>query len=551
MTVSGSRDVVREFAGLVRNTLRHKTAFVTTWRELAVVCAIVLAVVSLATLTANPHFIGEDEGVYAALGASIATTGEYRLINLPSRPNGTKYPPVYPALLAIAWAAAPEAPGNLTVLKHVNAALLGVITLLYWSLVRRRLGLSPTERVLGVVVVVSGPGLFSFSDMLLSELAFVALLLLSLLLVTTGGVLSPRRAAALGAAAGLSAMTRVVGVAVVAAVIWHAIQEWGIRRAWPVVALSLAIIAPWFFWVMFATDQTIGPLEQFYVAYEPSAWSHLLSDPDPSFALRMMRANAWIYAAALPLVFGLYVVPLAVAAGVVAAAGIVAFPSAEQRRLLIRVSACYLFVIIGHPIPMGRYLVPYIPICGLFLLAGVAWLKQSPAGLQPAARIVGLAGLSCVAIGNGIWLQHFAATGSDRPQWHFGIRPTFSWSGFDQVSDWIRTHTGPDVILASAFAPVYSFQTGRPAVRPWLHRPEEYLPQYGRHVATETSDTTVAHELDRLGVGYLIMDPMGSSGESEHASHTIRRVLERESQSWRLAFISRDHRHFVYKRTFP
>jgi hypothetical protein len=149
---------------------------------LALTC-VAIAVVVGALKLASPHFIGHDDGIYTALGASLAQHGDYRLINLPSQPAETKYPPLYPALLSAVWLVMPTPPGNILALKAVNALLLGVLAGLYWLLLRRVGNLTPLDRILGVAVFISLPGIFSFSDLLVSELLFVTILLL--ILVTT------------------------------------------------------------------------------------------------------------------------------------------------------------------------------------------------------------------------------------------------------------------------------------------------------------------------------------------------------------------------------
>ncbi|MEJ2226347.1 MAG: hypothetical protein P8X49_14555 [Syntrophobacterales bacterium] len=44
-----------------------------------------------------------DDGIYVTTAKALATGQGYRLINLPGEPLQTKYPPIYPALLALVW----------------------------------------------------------------------------------------------------------------------------------------------------------------------------------------------------------------------------------------------------------------------------------------------------------------------------------------------------------------------------------------------------------------------------------------------------------------
>src|ERR1051326_3820416 len=55
-----------------------------------------------------------DDSIYYVSAKSLAE-GHYRIENLPEQPNQTKYPPLYPALLSIAWRIQPRFPQNLPI----------------------------------------------------------------------------------------------------------------------------------------------------------------------------------------------------------------------------------------------------------------------------------------------------------------------------------------------------------------------------------------------------------------------------------------------------
>ncbi|MBM3798106.1 MAG: hypothetical protein FJW31_29635, partial [Acidobacteria bacterium] len=61
-----------------------------------------------------PHTgIYHDDAIYLVAGKSLAEGNGYRIASLPEQPYQTKYPPLYPAVLAAVWKLAPEFPGNL------------------------------------------------------------------------------------------------------------------------------------------------------------------------------------------------------------------------------------------------------------------------------------------------------------------------------------------------------------------------------------------------------------------------------------------------------
>jgi hypothetical protein len=141
------------------------------------------------------------------------------------------------------------------------------------------------------------------------------------------------------------------------------------------------------------------------------------------------------------------------------------------------------------------------------------------------------------------------ATQSQGPQWHFGRRSAFSWTGFEEVFDWIRRNTPPKAVLATAYDPVYFLNTGRRAIRPWVHEPERYRMEYG-WPRGDIPCATVSDELDRLGVTYLIVDPLGQDGESSHARRTIEWLLAGSSSGeWIKVFETSNGQHRVYRRS--
>jgi len=77
--------------------------------------------------------IHHDDTIYWVGAKSIATGEGYRLLSYPGAPAQTKYPPLFPALLAVAWKINPAFPQNLP-----SAALLAWLMMpLYLLLVKR------------------------------------------------------------------------------------------------------------------------------------------------------------------------------------------------------------------------------------------------------------------------------------------------------------------------------------------------------------------------------------------------------------------------------
>jgi hypothetical protein len=123
----------------------------------------------------------------------------------------------------------------------------------------------------------------------------------------------------------------------------------------------------------------------------------------------------------------------------------------------------------------------------------------------------------------------------------------YSWDGFEETFDWLRRNTKPNDHLGTMFDPMYYLYTNRQAVRPWIHQPETYFYPY-RHAAPAVGDpATVAAELRRIGIQYLVLDPPRGYAEGEAAIRLMRAMIRLPSVNAALVFKSRDGRHEVYR----
>src|SRR5438045_1082980 len=65
-----------------------------------------------------------DDAIYYVASKSLAEGNGYRIQNLPGAPFETKYPPILPWLLALAWRIDPRFPANLTIATAIQWAIL-------------------------------------------------------------------------------------------------------------------------------------------------------------------------------------------------------------------------------------------------------------------------------------------------------------------------------------------------------------------------------------------------------------------------------------------
>jgi hypothetical protein len=208
-----------------------------------------------------PHFGRQnDDGIYFVCAKSLAEGAGYRIQSLPGTPFQTKYPPVLPLYLSIAWKLNPEFPANLPLATLLCWLLLPVLAFLAW-LTYRDLGYAAAASGLLAAAFIVNPYSALFAISPLSEV-LSAIALLGCLLAAR----KPRWAPVAGALAGLAFLVKTAFLPLLPAVAAFYL----IRRQWRAAALFLCCALPpvlgWAAWSA-AHRATPSPLTLFYTDY--------------------------------------------------------------------------------------------------------------------------------------------------------------------------------------------------------------------------------------------------------------------------------------------
>jgi len=479
-----------------------------------------------------------DDGIYLAAARSLSEHGTYTLANLPGTPAATKYPPLYPALLAAVAAILPSSMEGIASAKTVSALALVSLVLVSWRWLSQLPGTTRATCSLGALLVGFNPGLLSHVDLLLSDVLFAALMTASLWIASRCGTddreLVPARIA--GGLAGLATLTRALGLVAVAAVLCHL----ALSRRWRAMGAFASwvgvLLVPWWLWRAHVSS-AVTPLLEYYVTYEPQAWLYAFSDPEQM--VRIVAANVGFFGASAGLAFGLPGVPLAVIALTFAALGGWRLRKTPTGRVMVLTTGFYLSALVAHPYPMARYLLPLVPIFWMLTVVGVS------TRLAPLARVAVLVLLLGPTL---LWLRLYAAMPADAVHGGFGRAMAYPAQGFAETAAWLQRCTNQGTRLASAHDPYYFLATGRQAVRPWIHRPETYTPAYGAYLVSPNPTALVQAELDAMGVTVLIRDPLLRDGEGEYGRRSIEWLVAQAPPVWHRVWISRDGQHEVLVR---
>ncbi len=234
---------------------------------LAGVLTLVSSGVVMGAFNPAPHTGGDNAG-YLALAHSLLTTGSYTELFDPAGLPHTKYPPVFPLLLAGLMAVGVRSWVGFKVLAAIATVVASLASYL-WA--ERRVG---PVWALGISLAVTlSSAVVYYSHWILSDPVFVALTVLALWALERGegSGASGRWMVAGIAAAGLAYFTRSAGLPLVVAVAgWLAL-----RRRWKSLALTATGLgAPMALWLLRSRSVAAGGyVSELWMAnpYDPSA----------------------------------------------------------------------------------------------------------------------------------------------------------------------------------------------------------------------------------------------------------------------------------------
>ncbi len=201
-----------------------------------------------------------DDGIYLVSARSLAQSGGYRILSLPGEPYQTKYPPLYPLYLSIAWRLNPAFPANLPLVMALSWVLLPVFMALAWG-VYRQLGYGWTAAWLLAALLAINPYSALFAVSPLSELLACALLFASLLTARSG-----RWALASGLFAGVAFLAKTALVVLIVAVPAYYL----FKRRWAAAGLFVLSMLPWvagWAWWSGSHRAPAAPITMWYTDY--------------------------------------------------------------------------------------------------------------------------------------------------------------------------------------------------------------------------------------------------------------------------------------------
>jgi hypothetical protein len=507
-----------------------------------------LAVAYGTALRAPAAGVFHDDGIYAVTAKSLATGHGYHIVSLPTEIAETKYPFLFPVLLAGIWKLAPQFPENLLWLKLVPLAGGLAWGVLEYHMLREKTGSAPAARALAVLMALS-PWLLFLSTTLLSETWFAAALTGALLLA---GRLE-RRGGTWGTVVGLALvasaafLTRTVGILVIGAgglAVW---RNGRIRHTLAFLLICAGLCLPWIWWQAHQDTAALAH-EPYYSQCNYANWNILMrfAPYQKAHILMANLAGVWIAPALLMGVPATgWGTLLALLIGGVVAVG---FAGRLARRPATAewFVALYVAVVLSWAWPPVRFMAPLLPLLVLYGYDGVRAVGRAFRLQAGATRaVVGALAVVLVAQGAGVITRMTAAARETRAV-PVPNAAQDDWGETAGMLEWLKAHTSPDAVLMGNLDPVLYLYTGRKSVRGFVQDP------YRLHYAGGPGSLPLGSEQDLVaamhwyGVSYLVYAPNAAFREGPYLARLTDGVVARYGGRLRCVYQSGGSRYRIY-----
>ena len=436
-----------------------------------------------------PVLVGtNDESTYLALSHSIEG-GSYREIFMASAPFHVRFPPAYPAWLAVVRQVTGE---NLDLLQGVNLGLVIVSLVCLYLIVRQVAGV-PIALTVSFLTALS-PALLNSGGSLLSEPLFFATVAGALVCTIKTGPATSRNAYLAMAFALGAFLTRTAGITIVVVIGLWLLQR---RRRNEILAYALAgllVVGGWF-----AYTASVPPASAGW-SYAAEVSRQLGTDPEQVVG---MVPSAWHSAVVygtryLPSFLGIPRLPnssidnvlwLVVQVLLLAAGAVVLW---QKNRVVALFMAAYAGLLLIWPWPISRLLIPLLPYAVAALLIGAYRLTRSLPAVARGAVMGALVLLLSVGAVRGALARDVRARACDRNN----PVPTAECYGMEATSIasaalYLREHAPRGSVVLTYYPPVVNFVSG-------------HLTEYSRLV-DRLPQGQAARVLRERGIGYVLL----------------------------------------------
>ena len=437
-----------------------------------------------------------DDSLYYISAKSLADGGGYRIESLPGEPSQTKYPPLYPLLLSVAWRLAPQFPHNLPIAAWISwLAMPAIMLQLLWLF--PKLGITGWRAWLLLTLVAVNPYMLVFSSTLVSELAYTAMMLAAMFLTERATRVS---AVAAGTVAGLAYLTRSAGIVFLVAAPLYLWMRHKRREAILWASAMLPFVIGWTVWTRLHQVPTSDPTLIYYTDYfRYELYSISLHDL-PLFVWRNIDGLLLgLGSLALPNVVSSFVFKtVAQVIAVAMISGVVRMVRHGRGVLyaLLAAASCAQLLVWSFP-PNERFVLPLLPLAlaglmtemehfGLLLRSGLRH-RDVAQRVVAVGMLLPVAGILIGAVALQVYVGQVLL-----PEQEIAHRA----ANADRVAiyDWIRNGVPRDALLMSSEDGLVFLNTGRHAMRRTLPPPYWYREDHAKIIDWMSNFRTFTQE---------------------------------------------------------
>ena len=412
-----------------------------------------------------------DDGIYYVSAKSLAENGTFTIDSLPNPPAQTKYPPLFPAVLSIAWHIEPNYPDNLPYAMFLCWIWLPLTVFAYRRWLQRA-ELSPDAVLLLGAAWALNPYVVLFSTAMLSELQFTFFLLAAILCLSPEGDRKEKWqwAAAAGALSGLAFLTRTAGLALLPA----AIVVFLLRGRGKLLGVFAAGMLPCVFgWALWSAKNRLAGSDNITLYYT-NYFGHFLAN----YQWNETHLYLWRNVDGMIHGLGALLLPdttqsllekvLAESLGIAGIIGVVRLTRANRQSIYVPYAAfagCYaLMLALWYFPPTERFMLPVAP---LWLAGFYTEMKRAAANIaavfrksemsQKIAGVLIVCLLTLVAAKCG--LRQWTLLAEGMPQFYEDHAKRLAES--EPAMTWIRENLPVDARFLSENDPLLYLRTGR------------------------------------------------------------------------------------------
>jgi hypothetical protein len=491
-----------------------------------------------------------DDAIYVITAKALAHGQGYKLIFLPHAPIQTKFPILYPALLAMIWKLWPSFPNNLVLMKWLTL-VFGAATVGLSYLYVIRFGYFPnTVAGIAALFCASSSIFLYFSTETLSEMPFAFLVIIGLWFFEAQ-LENPRCAwyqqFLAGVLLALPFLCRTVGVTLIfAGLVAQFYQGRSLRSlGWMMAGIAIVML-PWIAW-MFAglgawnhnpilgyyTDYLgwwaatgLGSYVQFVLKNFLNIIISSVTGPLEGFTNLLRSINLWSF------------IFFIISAGSIIYITLIG--KLRSRRVLPLFVVSYLLLILLWPWDSYRFLIPILPFLLGYLFDGI----YSSLRAGKVIKWFLLVGLGLLMLANfKVDYQHSQQANrfcfSQAILWE---NPP-AWTSYQHIFQWLRSNSQPDDVMASMEDPMVFLYSGRRAIRPFKITP--CFGEDGPDSKMLGSADDLYQTLKTYKIKYLIEFPMLSFGKAFNG--LIAKLEKKYPGSLKKVYSGKDKRFVVFK----